>query len=82
MFNPLLAGACWFCHSGALDELEWKSLARKRLETFEEEIHTGVVISFLFSYLVHSVTLYEYCPFVIGFLNYLQYYEKCKCLST
>lgn len=28
--------------SGSLDELEWKSLARKRLETFEEEIHTAV----------------------------------------
>ena len=27
--------------SAALDELEWKSLARKRLETFEEEIHAG-----------------------------------------
>jgi hypothetical protein len=27
--------------AASLDELEWKSLARRRLETFEEEIHAG-----------------------------------------
>ena len=32
-----------FIQAQGLDEGDWKSLARKKLENFEEEIHTGTI---------------------------------------
>jgi Fe-S oxidoreductase len=45
--------------AAALDELEWKSLARRRLETFEEEIHAGNYIYLVSSSLYRTIQQIE-----------------------